>query len=359
MRDFLAEKLLVKIMEWTPEQISTERPLLQALANFKYDNYQQFSPGIRFIESLVRWLSQFAELTERLVAYNFIKTQLIFISNEQMSYLVNIAFNSKINPIIISRTADELKLKEHFVRKIINSNEYQSNLRKSLFIGLSDGSRIDYLRRSSNINNEQVTTTHEISHEKIQDMLKELETSQGGKYKFQTAFLVDDFTASGISYFRPEEKKGKVWRFLDKVFSDDQDWHTLVDIDNLDIHVLFYLATKTAIETIQGKIDDWKKTKGITNCIKVYAIQIIDNIVKERVEANIDLINLAKKYFDGRIMDRHFKKGKHDNPYLGFSECGLPLIINHNTPNNSLPILWFPDDMEFKGLFPRVTRHKK
>jgi len=365
MRDFLAERLLVKIMEWTPEETSEERPLLQALASFKYDSYQQFSTGIRFIESLVRWLNQFEELSERKTAYEFIKNHLIFISNEQMAYLVNIAFNDKINPIIIIKTANELNIKEHLVAKIINSKEYQSNLRKSLFIGLSDGSRIDYLRRSSNINNEQVSTTHEISHEKVKDMLSELEIALGEKCKFHTVFLVDDFSASGKSYFRPEEKKGKLWKFLDKVFSakdnptiDQKDWESLVDSENIRIHVLFYIATQSAVDTIQSNIDEWKNTKNITNEIKVYAIQIIDNSIKFNVESKVEFVELAKKYFDDKIINRHYSLGKHDNPHLGFNECGLPLILNHNTPNNSLPILWLPDDMKYKGLFPRVTRHK-
>ncbi len=51
MRDLLAENLL-KIMSWSREEITKERPLLQALADYKYNEYQQFSPGIRFIESL-------------------------------------------------------------------------------------------------------------------------------------------------------------------------------------------------------------------------------------------------------------------------------------------------------------------
>ena len=50
MRDLLAEQLLAQVMSWSPEEIFNERPLLQALANYKYNEYQQFSPGIRFIE---------------------------------------------------------------------------------------------------------------------------------------------------------------------------------------------------------------------------------------------------------------------------------------------------------------------
>ena len=60
------------------------------------------------------------------------------------------------------------------------------------------------------------------------------------------------------------------------------------------------------------------------------------------------------EYFDHKIVDSHYKKGKYDNPYLGFDECSLPLVIYHNTPNNSFPIIWAGE----KALFPRVTRHK-
>ena len=93
MRDFLAEKLLVKIMGWTAEEISEERPLLQTLASFKYNDYQQYTAGVMFFESLVRWLNQFQNIKERKIAYNFLKKDLIFISNEQISYLVNITYN--------------------------------------------------------------------------------------------------------------------------------------------------------------------------------------------------------------------------------------------------------------------------
>ena len=56
MRDILAEKLLVRVMNWNEEEVSRERPFLQAMATFKYDEYQQFAPGMKFIESLAMWL---------------------------------------------------------------------------------------------------------------------------------------------------------------------------------------------------------------------------------------------------------------------------------------------------------------
>jgi hypothetical protein len=54
MRDSLAEKLLVRVMGWDRNKVKAELPLVQVLASYKYDEYQQFSPGMRFVESLTR-----------------------------------------------------------------------------------------------------------------------------------------------------------------------------------------------------------------------------------------------------------------------------------------------------------------
>ena len=59
MKETLAEKLLAKVLGWEPPEMAKERPRLQAMASFKYDTYEQFSPGLRFVESLALWLNQF------------------------------------------------------------------------------------------------------------------------------------------------------------------------------------------------------------------------------------------------------------------------------------------------------------
>ena len=59
MRDELAENLLAKVMAWSDEEKARERALLQDLARYKFDEYQQYAPGRRFIESLALWLRQF------------------------------------------------------------------------------------------------------------------------------------------------------------------------------------------------------------------------------------------------------------------------------------------------------------
>lgn len=358
MRVLLAEQLLARIMDWSPEEVFIERPLLQALADFKYNEYQQFSAGIRFIESLVRWLEQFQTEEEKKIAYEFVKNKLLFISAEQLSVLVNIAFSSAINPILIKKTADELCLPEYYVCKIINSPEYKKSKRCSLFIGLTDGSRIDQLRRCIGLSNEQVHTTYQISETKKKDLIAELQKDYE-ESKFSIIFLIDDFTGSGKSYFRNDDQieTGKILKFLIEIFEKNM-YDDLFDKAKLELHIIFYIATEDSISTLENKIEKWRIDKNLPFKFSIHAIQLLDKSIKEDIIQNKPLMELLKNYFDESIVDSHFKKGNHNKPFLGFDECSLPLILNHNTPNNSLPILWLPEDKKFKGLFPRLARHR-
>lgn len=363
MRTALAEKLLVKIMNWSTEEISIERPLLQALSNLKYDEYQNFSSGSRFIESLVRWLDQFDGVGEKQNAYSFIKEHLIFISSDQLSHLVNITFSEKINPVLIEKAAYKLGINSFLVNDIVNSDEYGETRRSSLFIGLSDGSRIDQLRRVSELNNEQVLQTYSVSVDKIADMLDELQKS-GYNNKFNSIFLIDDFTASGTSYFRYDEKnhswKGKIYKTVNSIFEEKGSLHGLITkSEKIKIHIIFYIATEDAINRLVYNINLWKEESKCDFEFQIEAVQLLTKEIKEQIVSKAELLEFFQNYFDEKIVDVHYKKGAHNQPQLGFNECALPLVLSHNTPNNSLPILWMPEDMRYTGLFPRVSRHKE
>lgn len=361
MRAALAEKLLVKIMQWDSTQISEERPLIQALSSFKYNEYQQFSIGTRFIESLVKWLNQFETIDEKNIAYNFIKQRLIFISNDQMLHLVNITFSDKINPFLIKKSSAILNLNSFQVKKITNSLQYKTITRRSLFVGLSDGSRIDQLRRYSGLNNEQVIPTYQINKDKVDDMLKELKNS-GVTESYNTIFLIDDFTASGTSYFRSEEgeRKGKIFKAIDAMYAEDKDLYRLVDhTEPIDIKIIFYIATEESVHKLKNEIDKWKLETAKNFVFTIEVVQFIDDKVKIDLYNDEEFVNLSKKYIGKEIVDLHFEKAKHSKYYLGYNECALPLVLVHNTPNNSMPLLWWVSgNKDFIGLFPRVTRHK-
>lgn len=70
---------------------------------------------------------------------------------------------------------------------------------------------------------------------------------------------------------------------------------------------------------------------------------------------------LIQAYYDASIEDEHMKKGGEDARY-GFGKCGLPLVLEHNTPNNSLALLWAETNGKdaaraMRPLFRRRQRH--
>lgn len=371
MRDVLAGRLLAEVMKWAPEDISRERPGLEELATFKYDEYQQFSPGMRFIESLALWLAQFKSDCERKQAYKFIRSRLIFISNAEMVHLVAIAFPDVIRPILITQTATRLGLPERFVKRIANSIEFNVLLRQSLFLGLSDGAHTDIFRRNNpEISNEQIWQTYEISAEKAGDMISKLSsdlerllnrTPTEAEKRFRLLFLLDDFSGSGISYLRKESSglqyAGKVHKVLSNV-TINSPLNSLVDSKDLHIYVVLYVATKHALSQIEKHVSHWLRENGCENKCSVLAVQTITDDIQLHQDKDTEIIALLKKYSDPSIIDEHYRKGKYDEPYLGFDQCALPLVLSHNTPNNSVPLLWFEEGRKYRGLFPRVSRHK-
>lgn len=375
MKDDLAEWLLATVMGWEEEDVTRERSDLQALASLKYDEYQQFSPGMRFVESLAIWLSQF-EPSERKIAYEFIKKRLIFISSAEMAHFVTMAFPDIIYPQIISEVGSMIGEPDSKVVKISTSMEYKELLRQSLFLGLSDGAHIDIFRRTNLcISQEQVWISYELSKNKVDELLRKLNESLksiGGPLtyrtdnKFKMLFLLDDFSGSGTSYFRkegvPPTYHGKIVKILHQIFSLSQDsaLGALFNIDDVKVCIVLYVATTQALQAIQEAISDFCKSHKIpeSRC-HAEAVFTLPESIKVSDETDKEMIKILQKYFDNDIIDEHYKKGRHDKPFLGFDECSLPLILSHNSPNNTIPLLWFDENKKYRGLFPRVSRHRR
>jgi hypothetical protein len=220
MKDALAEWLLAEAMEWSQEDVARERPILQAMAAYKYDEYQQFFPGMRFVESLGLWVSQFKSAEEKRIAYEFVKRKLVFCSSAEMNHLVSMAYQDHIRPRLLYLAAECSGRNKWHVAKLVESSEFKLLRRRCLFLGLSDGARIDLFRRSNSreLTHEQIYPTYEISRARVDALLAELsvdlsgllgEEPKGADGTFRTLVLLDDFSGSGISYLDKDGKCGK------------------------------------------------------------------------------------------------------------------------------------------------------
>ena len=52
MQKELAQRLLAATLNWSPEDIERYSNLIDNFAELKYDEYQQYRPGSRFVEHL-------------------------------------------------------------------------------------------------------------------------------------------------------------------------------------------------------------------------------------------------------------------------------------------------------------------
>lgn len=366
MREALAERLLAEVMSWSPEDVARERPELQDLASYKYDEYQQFSTGMHFIESLAIWLMNFDDLEERQTAYRFVTKRLVFVSEAEMRHLVSLTYPDHIRPLLLRQVADELDLPDYAIERIARSEAFRRSARQSLFLGLSDGARIDVFRRMSGLSNEQVHGTYQLTDEKAKDMLTELrhdlQQQAGGvgssAAAFTTLFLLDDFAGSGDSLLKQEDGrlKGKISKCLRHLMDSNAETK-LLDLSEIKIFLVLYLATQQAFESLTQRLGELLP-KEWPPC-QLSVVHVLDHSIRVTPERDGEFDDLLAKYYDSSIMDRHLKKGGADVIH-GYAECSLPLVLSHNTPNNSVHLLWAgKSDLKTKPLFPRVSRHRE
>ena len=64
-----------------------------------------------------------------------------------------------------------------------------------------------------------------------------------------------------------------------------------------------------------------------------------------------DFDRMLHDYYDESVEDEHKGRVVH-----GYADCSLPLVLSHNTPNNSVYLLWEKEKQY--ALFPRFERHQ-
>ena len=78
------------------------------------------------------------------------------------------------------------------------------------------------------------------------------------------------------------------------------------------------------------------------------------------IDAQFDM--LIHAYYDNRLHDEHTRTGGTEDVKYGYADGGLPLVLCHNCPNNSIYLLWGQVEKKdllpgIKALFPRISRH--
>jgi hypothetical protein len=188
--------------------------------------------------------------------------------------------------------------------------------------------------------------------------------------KFTRLYLIDDFTGSGTTFLRKKdgELKGKLLKLansLNTVNKDDK----FPFINNYEIIVHHYVGTEQA----KVNIEEIYKQNSKEICslgLKCGHIRFTFGMILKQ-EINIleatehPFAKLCKKYYNQAIeglAGEHALESGIKSKMFGYANCGLPVVFEHNTPNNSLPLLWADivgDSVNhnMRPLFRRRERH--
>lgn len=371
VKELLARQLLDAVVHGPSDDaaliddgVSASTVRLTRLAALKYDEYEGYSPAVKFLESLATWLAQFSE-DDRSVALHFVLDRLIFVSSAEMDHLVGTVYPDLLRPFFLRKTAQSTGVSRTRVASLANSKTFQEIQRRTLVMGMSDGARLNKFRRSSALSTEQFHLVSVLDEEKqadIKDKLQRALTKFGSESPatFSTVLVVDDFTASGTTMLRPTRDEsdqiidgvweGKLVRLKDHLNKLKEAEVVAVDAE---VIVLIYLMTEKARDALRDRM----QRSGLEREFELKAVHTFGSDVPLAESGDRHFLNLFARYFQDAWVDEHNKKAGH--PRYGFGDSRLPLILHHNAPNNTPPVIWKEsyDEPEWTGVFPRHERH--
>lgn len=372
MNQKLALKTLSQIMSWTDAEAEREFRWLSVMAQMKYDTYRDFQAGMRFLESLSAWLQQF-EPQDRSVAYEFVRSELVYIGTHEFQHLVECFYPCNVHKKLVELVSERNSIPRYMVHTNKDSiREIVRLRRQTLFMGLSDGARLDRVRHANygTLSNEQFVSTVQIDTDKWNDLLGKLQSSlNDSDASFRLIYLIDDFTASGTSIIRKEDGEwaGKLVRFKDSIDKATQVFSSLLAKDwKLNIH--HYVASTQAVCTLASRLQEAHKCfsrdpKWSSIVSTSYGTILPPGLrIDQHNRKTEKFIALAKKYYDPDLRTQFTDMGGVENIALGFAGCALPVILEHNSPNNSVAFLWGQTEganqaHAMRPLFRRRQRH--
>jgi hypothetical protein len=358
MKSELAEELLGQLMDWDRAAFAEKVRRLEAMATHKWDEYGNFRPGVKFFESLAAWLYQFDSDVDRATALDFVLERLVFLSDAEMTHLIELIYPDHMESVLLRRVAESTGISPFRVRELVDHADFTALRRRSLVLGASDGARLDRLRRSAPfLSHEQFLQSSEPPNDLIEPMSEKLAEALGqhgldASPSFAHVFLVDDFSGSGETLLRIKDGviKGKLYKLhgaLERLRGLE-----LVATD-VDVTVILYVASQQARDHSEATLP----ASGLPSW-EIRVAQTLPAWVRvDRCDPAMS--ELSKRYYDEVLTDPH--KGRAP---LGYVDCALPLVLSHNTPNNSISLMWAdttdePEGLARRALFPRYERHHR
>ena len=371
MREQLATQLLGTLLDWNDDDVSRYVPKLVALAGWKWDEYQGYRAGQRFLENLARWLTCFDSVETRRRWLDFVLERMIFISGGEMDHAIELAYPNFIRRDLINRVAAEEGLDSFRTARITASDAFRIEKRRVLIAAISDGARIDQLRRaSSELSHEQFSTTYEIEANRRAAMITKLTNATStATGRFSQVVLVDDFYGSGTSFVDLDDEGAlkmstKLGRFLTYHHYLDSRWNNLSGIASPEASAYIPVLTDDAALTVLLYVASERAQQHIQKCLSIvhpeWKVHVVQMLPQHFCVDDPTLVEDCQQFWDPILNDDIKGSDRH----LGYRDCALPVVLHHNSPNNSVCPLWahsagIAGGLNRHALFPRYERHHK
>lgn len=364
MKEEIALRILDMVMQWDIDRAREEFRWLRLMSRLKYDGYQDFVAGARFIECLLYWLQQFDQ-ADRKIAYEFVRKHMVYVSEAEIQHLVEQFYAETVCWHILSEISSQFNIpKWQIYANPTARQEFENLRRRTLFLGLSDGARMDVFRRANvgRISNEQVVATYRFDDEKWDELLDDLRKDIGDvSAKFALVYLIDDFVGSGLTLLRKDTRDNKWKGRLVRTWESIKDHVTRHFEQNWTLCIHHYVGTYQGLSNVESRQQEAKREKGDEWFDRVkFSFGMLADFSMDEQYSN-QLSELIDKYYDPGIESKHSEVGGKDLRN-GFGGCKFPVVLEHNTPNNSFALLWAESEGSnqhhaMRPLFRRRQRH--
>ena len=340
------------------------RKLLEELYFLMEHYFSQYELNVPrlFIDVLLDWLGQFesnncvlagagmpsALETEQRYAFVLARKVLFFNRNQIISLLSEVWGNIKKELLRLASDRLSLCLSE----LVFRTNSISDELDRSLFVPLSDSGHFMEFRHHCIPEGRSSMLIPCVDRLLLPVDLHAVDFIEGVKREYQhrpNLFIIEDFSGSGTS------AKGKIKKIID-------------NYNFANIYFCPLIITDMAKESLGGLVGYAEKHDirfGMLPGISLGEEYSIASADSERIWTSAEreaLARISEKYFRSHFKDNAYLYSDHKNPEpsqatpLGFGNCGLPLVLYSNCPNNSLPILW-ADNNGWRPLFHRYERY--
>lgn len=299
--------------------------------------------------TIQEWLSNFSGKEEQDAAL-YLLSRCMYFNQSNTRYLLKALFRDKYRTPIIQ----EIRERENWTMdEGVIESAFRERLMKTRFLGVGNsaesGDHMLYFFRQENglpVNplfkniDELLQKYDGVEHVVFIDDL----CGSGSQVRYEKKLrecikaLRAKESCPKISYLMLFGTTQGIQRVRDLKFKDSgQNW-----FDEVEAEMELNETYKCFGEFSRYFKDEEKKARSMEMCLK-YGIQLIDKI------ADRDFPN---EPLTGEKRDAYVRSCA-----LGYGDCQLLLSLQHNTPNNTLPIFWFEEsDDDWKPIFKRYNK---